>query len=127
MVMRGTERLAKRTGKEFVRNLIRMLVASTPLAAILILGAGLSPLGVLAFVGIFFVPVTAAMATVAVLRSGADGEARIGRHGRTWGERGHYSGGSSHHPGFSDGGGFGGSGCDGGGGGGVGGDCGGGG
>ena len=103
-------RSRKRAGKEFERNLIWVLVAYAPLAAILAFGANTPLRGVLIFGGIF-VPVTAAFVTVVVLRADA-GE------GRTWGESGYHSGGT-YYPGFlDDGAGDGSGGGDGGGGGG---------
>jgi len=103
-------------GKEFVRSLIWMLAAFAPLAAILILGAGLPPLGVLAFGGVF-VPVLATLITVLkVVGGGGPGD-----HHRPDSRPNYHPGGA--HPGFFGGGGFGGGWCDGGGGG----DCGGGG
>jgi uncharacterized membrane protein YgcG len=108
MAMRA-RRSRKRAGKEFVRNLIWVLVAYAPLAAILAFGANTPVRGVLIFGGIF-VPVTAAFVTVVVLRADAG-------DGRTWGESGYHSGGT-YYPGFlDDGAGDGSGGGDGGGGG----------
>jgi uncharacterized RDD family membrane protein YckC len=90
MAMRAG-RSRKRVGKEFVRNLIWVLVAYAPLAAILVFGANTPLRGVLIFGGIF-VPVTAAFVTGVVLLRG---------DGRTWGESGYHSGGT-YYPGFLD-------------------------
>ncbi len=109
-------RSRKRASKEFVRNLIWVLVAYAPLAAILIFGANTPLGGVLVFGGIF-VPVTAAFVTGVVLWADAGDEVLLRGAGRTWGESGYHSGGTF-YPGFLDGGGGGdGGGGDGGGGG----------
>ena len=109
--------LLKRAGREFVRNLIWMLVAFGPLAAILIFATSLTLLGALPFVGIF-VSVLAAIITVLTLWSGAHDETRLSGNRGTGYESGYYSGGT-YYPGFLDsGGGDGGGGGDGSGGGG---------
>ena len=109
-------RSRKRAVKEFARNLIWVLVAYAPLAAILAFGANTPLRGLLIFGGVF-APVTAAFVTGVVLWTNAGDEALLGGDGRTWGESGYHSGGT-HYPGFQDGGaGDGSGGGDGGGGG----------
>jgi uncharacterized membrane protein YgcG len=110
-------RSRKRVGKEFVRNLIWVLVAYAPLSAILAFGANTPLRGVLIF-GCIIVPVTAAFVTGVVLWTDAGDEVLLRGDGRTWGESGYHSGGT-YYPGFLDGGaGDGSGGGDGGGGGG---------
>jgi hypothetical protein len=96
-------RSRKRAGEEFVMNLIRVLLAYAPLAAILAFGANTPLRGVLIFGGIF-VPVTAAFVTGVVLWAAARDEVFLRGDGRTWGESGYHSGGA-YYPGFLDGGG----------------------
>jgi hypothetical protein len=67
-------RSRKRPGKRFVRNLIWVLVAYVPFAAILILGSDTTLGGVLVFGGIV-VPVVAAFVTVVMFRADASDEA----------------------------------------------------
>ncbi len=103
--------LLKRAGREFVRNLIWMGVAFSPLAAIVIFATNITLVGALPFVGIFVCAV-AAIVTVLTLWSGAHDEAL---QSANWGmspESAHSSGGT-YYPGFLDGGG-GGDGCGGG-------------
>ena len=85
-----------------MRNLIWVLVAYAPLAAILVFGANTPLRGALIFGGIF-VPVTAACVTGVVLWSDAGDEVLLRGDGRTWSESGHHSGGT-YYPGFLDGG-----------------------
>jgi hypothetical protein len=110
--------LLKRAGREFVRNLLWMVVDFGPLAAILIFATSITLVGALPFVGIFVCAV-AAIITVFVLWSGAHDETLLSGNRGTGHESGHHSGGT-YYPGFLDGGGAGdgGSGADGGGGGG---------
>jgi hypothetical protein len=63
MAMRGTVHLRRRAGSEFVRNLIGLLVAYAPIAAILTFAAGV-PLGGVLMVGVIGVPALAALLTV---------------------------------------------------------------
>ena len=106
--MRSSGHLLRRAGREFVRNLIWVLVAYAPLAAILAFGANTPLRGVLILGGIF-VPATAAFVTVVVLRGDASDEVVLRGDGRTWGESGYHSGGT-YYPDFLDGGGGGGDG-----------------
>src|SRR3712207_751376 len=108
--------LLKRAGREFGRNLIWMVVAFGPLAAVLIFAPNITLLGAWPFVGIF-VSALAAPLTVLTLWSGAHDETLLSGNSRTGHESGHHSGGT-YYPGFLDGGGGrdGGSGGDGGGG-----------
>ena len=71
--------LLQRAGREFVRNLIWMVVVFGSLAAILAAATDLSLVGVMAFVGVS-VAVMAAIVTVGVLWSGAHDEPRLGSH-----------------------------------------------
>ena len=108
-------RSRKRPGKRFVRNLIWVLVAYVPFAALLVLGSNTTLGGVLVFGGIV-VPVVAAFVTGVVLRAHASDEASSvppagfnagGSHGGYGG--GDYGGGGWDGGGF-DGGGDGGGG-----------------
>jgi uncharacterized membrane protein YgcG len=114
MAMRAG-RSRKRPGKRFVRNLIWVLVAYVPFAALLVLGSDTTLGGVLVFGGIV-VPVVAAFVTVVMFKADASDEASEvppavynpgGNHGAIGG--GHHGGGSW------DGGGIGSGGFDGGG------------
>jgi hypothetical protein len=73
MAMRETVHLRKRVGKEFVRNLIGLLVAYAPIAAILSLAAGV-PLGGALIFGVVGVPAVAALLTVLSVGIGGVGE-----------------------------------------------------
>jgi hypothetical protein len=73
MAMRGAVRLRKRAGKEFTRNLIGVLIAYVPIAAILTLAAG-TPLGGVLIFGVIIVRVMAAILTVVVVWVGAGDE-----------------------------------------------------
>jgi uncharacterized membrane protein YgcG len=77
--MRRTVHLLKRAGREFVRNLIWMLVVFGLLATVLIFATDLPLLGVLAFGGVS-VSVMAAILTVVVLWSGAHDETFLSGH-----------------------------------------------
>src|SRR3712207_6692640 len=67
-------RSRKRPGKRFVRNLIWVLVAYAPFAAILTLGSDTTLLGALVFGGIV-VPVVATFVTVVMFKADASDEA----------------------------------------------------
>ncbi len=108
--------LLKRAGREFVRNLMWMLVAFAPLAAILIFATTITLLGALPFFGIFVCAV-AAIITVLTLWSGASDETLLRGNHVTSEDSGYYSGGT-YYPGFLEGGGADGGGADAGGGGG---------
>jgi hypothetical protein len=95
-------RSRKRASEEFVRNLIWVLVAYVPFAAVLAFGANTPLRGVLIFGGIFM-PVTAAFVTIVVLRADPGDEVVLRGDGRTWSEGGYHSGGT-YYPGFLDGG-----------------------
>ena len=76
--MRKTVQLLKRAGREFVRNLLWMVVVFGPLAAILTAVTDLSLVGTMAFVGVC-VAVMAAIVSVVVLWSGANDETHLSR------------------------------------------------
>ena len=67
-------RSRKQPGKRFVRNLIWVLVAYVPFAALLVLGSDTTLGGVLVFGGIV-VPVVAAFVTVVMVKADASEEA----------------------------------------------------
>jgi uncharacterized membrane protein YgcG len=109
MAMRA-RRSRRRLGKRFVRNLIWVLVAYAPFAAVLTLGSDTTLRGVLVFGGII-VPVTATFITVVMFRADASDEASDsppavynpgGNHGAIGG--GHHGGGSWDGGGFDGGG-----------------------
>jgi vacuolar-type H+-ATPase subunit I/STV1 len=79
MAMRAAGHLLKRTGREFVRNVIWLLAIFGLLGAILVYATDLPLLGVAAFVGIF-ASVMAAIATVVVIWSGAPDETFLSGH-----------------------------------------------
>lgn len=100
--MRGAGRSTRRAAKEFARNLIWLLAVFGSLAAFLVLGAGVPPLGALAFVGLI-VPVLAAVVTALALLGGAPDGTLPGGNLGAGGEGGRYPGGS-YHPGYLGGG-----------------------
>jgi uncharacterized membrane protein YgcG len=77
--MRGAVRSPKRVGREFVRNLVVVLVVYLPLAAVLALLGAAPQRGLLIFGGVL-VAVMAAIATVVVLWSGAHDETFLSGH-----------------------------------------------
>jgi hypothetical protein len=79
MAMHGAGHLLKRAGREFVRNLIWMLVVFGALGAILVFATQLPLLGVAAYVGIS-VSAMAAIVTVGALWSGARDETFLSSH-----------------------------------------------
>lgn len=111
--------LPKRVGREFVRNLIWILVFIGPLGALLFFAAGTPLVGLLAFVGICVLPLTA-IVTLVALWSGASDETLLRGYYGVEGEGG-YTPRSGGGYGASDGGPDYGGGFDGGGGGGDGG------
>jgi len=61
MAVRGAARFPKRAGKQFVRNLIGVLIAYVPIAAIFLALWPVAPLGGLLIFGGVSVPVGAAV------------------------------------------------------------------
>ena len=83
--MRKMMQLLKRAGREFLRNLLWIVVTFGPLTAALIYVTNITLVGVLVFGGVF-VPVWAAVATVVMVWDGWPRDAARARTaaGRWW-------------------------------------------